>query len=580
MIETSRQEAVRLWTQMKRERDPWIPIWRDGARLVLPWRGKYLQSDRPNESKITGADIVNSIATRSVRTSASGMQSSLTNPARPWFRLTTADPRLAELGAVRGYLFQVERLVQWIFARSNLYSALHLSYRDGITFGTAPIRIDEDDEDVIRAHVLPVGQYALSCNARQRVDGEGRELSYTVRQLVQRFGRGRLSKRVRDLYKRGELNQWVQVVNLVLPNEDVQLGAYGARGMRWRSLWFEVAADEKDGEAGFLEVRGFRQFPTAASRWELVGTEEIYGHSPVREVMPDVKQLQHVDEVKVELVDLALTPPTQGPAGVDLPSTLSGAFNQLPAAAGAAKIEPLWQPDYRAIQEARISVQELEYRIRTGLHEDLWRLLVDRDQEGRPPDMTATEVATRHEEALTLLGPVVDLKHNDLLTPIIRRTLSIAADRHLLPPPPRELVEALVAGEDVRIEYMSVLAQAQRLLGLGAIERYSSIALQLAQAKPEILDKIDGDELLDQAADMLGIPPGINRPDDEVYDIRVSRARQQAQQMAAQQAAVQAKATRDLAAAPLGQDSALSRLLTAYGPAAEATQSPGGGGLA
>jgi hypothetical protein len=568
-------DTPRLWGQMTGERDLYLPTWRDIADFVVPWRGRYLRNRKansPNEGRELGQDIVDSIASQALRTLASGMMSSLTNPARPWFRITTADPTLAEIGAVRAYLFQVERLVQWVFARSNVHNELHTCYRDLGSFGTSPLHIDEDDDDVIRAYVLPAGQYALGCNSRQRVDSMGRTFFYTVRQLAQRFGKDRLCRATTKLLQRGELNQWREVLHLVLPNDDFQFGAFGVRGMRWRSVWLEVAADEDE---GLLSVGGYRQFPTAAARWELTGTEDVYGHSPVREILPDIRQLQHIETQKITLIDKAVAPPTQGPPGVDPPSLLAGAFSELPASVSAgAKHEPIWQPDYQAIREARGSVQELEMRVRIGLHEDLWRLMATRDQEQRPSGMTATEVATRHEEALTQLGPVVDRVHNELLSPLIRRTISILADKNLLPPPPRELAEALARGEDVRIEYSSVLAQAQKLLGLGAVERFVSIANVLSGGDPNhpVWDKVDRDEIVDLSSDMLGIPPSAVRPDDEVAEMRIARSRQQQQAAQMQAAQMQAQTTKDLGTTPMGQDSALSRLLAEYGPQAQSTQ--------
>ena len=587
--ETDRKRAARLWDGMETEQTVYMPTWLEVADYVVPWRGRYLRRSQqrgstPNDGRVLGADIVNSIASRALNTLASGMMSSLTSPARPWFRLTTADPTLAELGAVRGYLFQVERLVQWVFARSNIHNELHVAYRDLASFGTAPLHIDEDDDDVIRAYVLPPGQYRLACNSRQRVDSMGREFQFTVRQLRQRFGELALCRASRKLLAKGELNQWRRVLHLVLPNEDFEPGSLGPKGMRWRSEWWERDADADEGP---LRIGGYRQFPTAASRWQLTGTEDVYGHSPVRELLPDIKQLQHMDTQKITLHDKAVTPPMQGPAGGDPPSLLAGAWSELPAAlaSGGLKSEPLLQVTNGQMQEARVSVAELEMRIRVGLHEDLWRLLVDRDQASnglpRPGAMTATEVATRHEEALTLLGPVVDRTHNELLSPLIRRTVSVLSEKGLLPPPPRELIEALTQGEDVRIEYMSVLAQAQRLLGLGAVERFVSIVTALSGGDPNhpVWDKVDRDEIVDQSADMLGVPPSTVVPDDQVAEARISRARQQQQAMQMQAAQVAARTTRDLSA-PAAPDSALSRLLAQYGPQAVGTQANVPGGVA
>lgn len=575
MAETLRDRALRVWSETKRERDLWLPVWRDAVDFVVPWRGRFMpQKGRP-EGRDFGADIVNSVATRSVTTGAAGMMSSLTSPARPWFRLTTADTRLAEVGSVKQYLDLVQRLIQWVFARSNIHNELHVCYRDLLAIGTAPLYVDEDPDDVIRAYVLPVGQYGLACNSRQRVDSCGRDRQMTVRQMLQAFGEERCSQRVRKLKRDGNLNQSVDVVHLVVPNEDLIPGAFGTNGKRWLSLWMETA-EPAPGDPPFLARRGYNQFPVMAGRWEVTGTEDVYGHAAVREVMPDIKQLQHVDTKKIELIDKVLTPPVQSPPGVDYPSMLTGAMTVLPAGSTGAKIEPIYEPPHQAVQEGRAAVAELEYRIRQGLHEDLWRAILDRapdtTQPGRVgPSRTAYEIAALQQERLTLLGPNVERMHNELLSPLIKRTVAILAERQQLPPPPRELVEALVAGDDVKIEYLSVLAQAQRLLGLGSLERFASIVRALApDLNDPLWDKVDRDEFIDQASDMLGTPPSVVRSDEDVMDMRLVRARRQKEAEQAAQMESAAKAARDLGQTPASGDTALSRIVSAqYGPAVQ-----------
>lgn len=588
--EIPRARVVRMWEQIKRDRAPWLPDWHEVVDFVVPRRGRFLpyafQSSGMQAPQV-GSRIVNSAASRAVRTLASGIMTSLTSPARPWFRLTTTEPQLAEVGAVRQYLDTIQHLVQWVFARSNFYRALHVLYRDTGSIGTAPLHIDADAQDIMRAHVYPVGQYGLACDARQRVDTAGREFLMTVRQLAQRFGRENLTRHSLRLLNRGELNQTVAVLHLIAPNEDFQFGVPGLLGFPWWSMWLELSAGKDE---GFLAVKGYRQFPVATGRWEVTGTEDVYGHSPTIELLPDIKQLQHLEETKINLVDTSLTPPTQGPAGLDPPSMLAGAFallpSMVPTSGAGSRIEPIHVPDYNAIQQARYSVAELENRIDKGLYVDLWRLLIDRgpDQQigpgGRPVSKTASEIAAQHEEKLTLLGPVVDGYHNDVLSTCIRRTIAILGDRNGLPQPPRDLVEQLRRGNDVRIEYLSVLAQAQRLLGLGSLERFASLTRALMDLDPRVVDKVDLDEGLDQAADMLGIPPSVVRSDDQVVELRVARARQQAAMAAQAQAAQAASTAKTLGQTPATGDTALARILAAeYGPVAESTITPATAGV-
>lgn len=571
--ETPRDRVLRLWGDIKREREVWMGPWRDAVDYVLPWRGRFFpQKWRPEGDREFGADIVNMVATRSVSTGASGMMSSSSNPARPWFRLTTATPSLAEVGSVRQYLDQVQRLLDWIFSRSNIYNALHVAYRDLLALGTAPLYVDEDPQTVLRAYVLPVGQYGLACDATQRVDTCGRELTLTARQVVQRFGTDTVSRRVLNLVRDGNLNQPVEILHFIAPNEDLRVGTLGPAGKPWLSMWLDRQADAKD--PPFLAVKGYNQFPVMAARWEVTGTEDVYGHAPLREVMGDVKQLQHVDTKKIELIDKVLTPPIEAPQGVDYPSMLAGATNVLPAGATGGSVKAIHAPSDGSILQARAAVAELMQQIRQGLHEDLWRILVDRPDPMQPnklgPDRTAYEIAARESEKLTLVGPAIQRLHDELFSPLIRRAIAILAERGELPPPPRQLVEALVAGDDVRIEYISVMAQAQRLLGLGSLERFGSIVRALAPDPADPLwDKVDRDEFVDQVADALGTPPSVVRSDDAVVEMRLARARQARQAAEAAQLQIEARAARELGQTPASGDTALSRILaTQYGPAA------------
>ena len=150
--------------------------------------------------------------------------------------------------------------------------------------------------------------------------------------------------------------------------------------------------------------------------------------------------------------------------------------------------------------------------------------------------MTATEVAERHEEKLLMLGPVLERLHNELLDPLIDLTFDYMAEAGLLPPPPPEL-----QGMDLNVEFVSMLAQAQRAIGVNGIDRYVSSLMAVANAKPGILDKLNEDRLADRLQDHLGVDPDLIRSDEEVAAIRQARA--QAQQQQEQAAMMQQAAT-------------------------------------
>lgn len=555
MIETTpRQRYLRRWAALKDERATWLDHWRDLSDQINPRRSRFLASDR-NKSR-RNDKIINSTPRRAKRILESGMMAGVTSPARPWFRLTTPDSSLAEAGPVRDWLHLVEERLRLAFARSNVYSALHSVYGDLVQYGIAALHVDEDDEDLFRAYVHPVGQYALACSARQQVDTVYRELSMTVAQLVERFGLEACSASVRDLYQRGQVDQWREVLHVVEPNRDRKLGQSGPKGMVVRSCWLELAGDDS---TGFLREGGYEEMPTLCPRWEATG-EDVYGYGPGMDALGDCRALQLLERRKAQLVDKIVTPPMGGPASLSgkRVSLLPGDYTPLDSMAAGQRIEPLMVVPPQALGAVEAMIQTHEQRINATFFADLWLMLT----EGEGGRMTAREVAERHEEKMLQLGPVLERLQDELLDPLIDRAFAILLRSGQIPPAPDEL-----QGQDLKVEYISIIAQAQKLLGVTAIERLAGFVGSMAQTAPDALDKVNADEMIDSYADALGVPPNLVRTDEQVAEIRDARAAQQQAQRQGEAMAAAAQGAKNLAGASMEGDTALTRMLGGMGVA-------------
>jgi len=198
-----------------------------------------------------------------------------------------------------------------------------------------------------------------------------------------------------------------------------------------------------------------------------------------------------------------------------------------------------------------LDIQEVKQRINKGFYADLFLMISQMDT-----TRTATEISARQEEKMLMLGTVLERLHNEMLDPLINLTFNKALDAGMLPPPPPEL-----QGMDLEVEYVSVLAQAQKSVGTASIDRLLGLVGQVAQFKPEVLDKINSDAIVNQYADMLGTDPQLVVPDKQVAELRAQRA--QAQQQAQQQAMVpqQAQTAKVMSETSLDNDSALSALV-------------------
>mgnify|MGYP003490441394 CR=1 FL=1 len=122
-----------------------------------------------------------------------------------------------------------------------------------------------------------------------------------------------------------------------------------------------------------------------------------------------------------------------------------------------------------------------------------------------------------------------------VLAPLIETTFEHMLTAGIVPPPPPEM-----QGMRLNVSYISMLAQAQQAIATNGVDRFVGNLGQVAQFKPDVLDKLDTDMWADKYSDMLGVDPELIVPADRVALIRNQRAQaqQQAQQLAmAEQAA-------------------------------------------
>jgi DNA primase len=265
--------------------------------------------------------------------------------------------------------------------------------------------------------------------------------------------------------------------------------------------------------------------------------------------------MQHGQLRKAQGIDYMVKPPIQAPAG-----TKSYEVDLLP---GGLSVTNMSGPNsgIKTAFEVRLDlsgqledIRDVRERIRSATYADLF-LMIAMDEKNQPD--TARAIAEKHEEKMLMLGPVLERLHNELLKPFIDITFDKMLAANIVPPPPKEM-----HGQELSIEFVSMLAQAQRAIGTQNIDRYMQSMGMVAQFRPDVLDKLDTDKWADKYADMLGVEPDLIVGSEQVALIRQQRAKQQAaqQQMAAaEQMANTAKAASQ---AQTTQPSALTDLMS------------------
>lgn len=528
------------WGQLRSERASFWAHWQEITTYLLPYNGRYFTQDR-NKGHRRYNNIYDSTGTRSLRVLGAGLMAGATSPARPWFRLQTPDHALNRYQPVRIWLDDVARIMQTVFQRSNTYRVLHTMYEELGAFGTAASVVLPDYNRVIHHYPVTVGEFCIATDYQGKVTTFYREFEKTVAELVREFGYENCSKAVQTQWDRGNLDNWVTLIHSIEPRSDRDPSKRDALNMAWRSCYFENGADPEK----YLRESGFEDFPVLVPRWSTAGGD-IYGHSPGMEALGAVKQLQHQQLRKAQCIDYQTKPPLQVPVSMknrDV-DTLPGGINYVDVSGPNMGIRSAFEVQLN-LSHLLPDMEETRERIKSAFYADLFLMLATQPISR----MTATEIVERHEEKLLMIGPVIERLHNELLEPLIDRTFAYLVKANALPPAPPEL-----QGMDLSVEFVSILAQAQRAIGVNSVDRFVGNLGVIAQMKPDVLDKLDADQWVDAYADMLGVDPRLIVGGREVAMIR--EARNQAQQAEAQMAAQaqQAKIAKDLAGAKTGAD--------------------------
>jgi len=552
---TERAQAVvkamrERFEDLKQDRQTWDTTYKDIKQFMFWMDGRFLDQDtRPNDGTQGDESIIDSTPIQAREVLAAGMQSGLTSPARPWFKFGLDDPSLAKWGPVKEWLELVADIVRRTLFNSNFYQSTHSNYYELGGFGTAVMFLEEDPMDTIRAYPCTVGEYYLSVDDRLRIDTIYRLMWMKARNIVQMFGEENVSNTVLNAAKNNSKgDEHFRVIHVVEPNEDAEIGKIDSLNKNFRSVYYEYDLTDKDGA---LRMRGYEEFPVMAPRWT-VGGSDVYGRGPGMIALSDAKMLQTMQEEGMEALAKMINPPMNAPLGMkNQPSSIiPGSINYIDNRTGGQTFAPVYQvqPDYRSLEFKNDLTQKM---IKNAFFTDVFLTIINA---GR--NMTATEVAERHEEKLLMLGPVIERVQPEFLDKAIERTINILARSGKLPPPPPEL-----DGREYQIEYISVLAQAQKLVGTTAIEQTAAFTGNLAGIKGDTIDVLNLDEAVYEYADITGVPSKLVRTRDEVEKLRAARAQRQAQQQAMDSGVEAAKGAELLSRANTGENNALTEVL-------------------
>jgi len=477
----------------------------------------YVESENINRSYYPGTELdylylLDGTSLDLADILASGISNYLTPGASKWFSLEHPDQELANKKSVRQWMQDTADELNFVLNRSNFYNQMPTFYKSSGVYGTSVLMLEEDHEDTLRFYNMPIRHVYITEDAREKPLEYYMIFEFTAEQAITKFG----DKVDKDIWEaattRRNPDKKYEYIYYLGPRVLREQGKSDKGNMAIRGVWVERKTN------AIMQEDGYNNMPAVAHRF-YKRPRIVYGFSPAMKALPWVRMLNTMADTMLRAAMKQTDPPIAVPD-----SGFLAPMNFNPRAQNyykRGKLDPT--KDIAPIGNygnIAIGMKEMEYYANQAGNMMFKNAFLSFQNVTK--QMTVPEVMQRANEAMTLLGPAVGRYMSDVLQPLIERAVGILWRAGKLPPLPPEMVD----NPEYDVKFIGRLASAQKQSEMNNITNALTIAGQIAQFKPEALDKINADATIDELWGITNAPAGMIYDMDEVAEIREARARQ------------------------------------------------------
>jgi|GEM_PF-2676813 len=475
----------------------------------------YIESQDVNRTysggnEVDASQLWDSTTLETADVFASGFMNYLTPPTSKWSRLRHRNPELSANKEVGNFFEDVMSEVNYALNRSNFYDQMFPSYKSSGVYGTSLLFEEEDIEDDVRFYNMPLKQVLIVEDARGRICKFFIEFEYTANQAAGRWGEDALSTALREEIKHGKGDSRKHKFILYIADRYArEIQKEDKKNLPVEALWIDV-----EGRM-IVEESGYNEFPAFAHRFDR-RPFLAWGFSPAMKALPFARILNAIAKTNLRTMMKHTDPP------IALPNNAFIApLNMNPRAINYYSSEKMLGREifpFGNTGDPQVGLNAVAYyssEVKRIMYQDVFLAFSNITK-----DMNNPEIMERINEKMTMLGPAVGRYLDEVISPIVHRTISILGRRGRLPEPPMEII----LNPTYEIDFVGVLAQAQRRAELTTLVTGLTMMGQMAQYNPEVLDKIDTDKVTDEVWSITGANIKVLRDDDEVRQIREGRA--------------------------------------------------------
>jgi hypothetical protein len=546
------EAMISRWRSLRGQKDGWRNHADDIARVMLPRRAGF------SSSWAEGTSRVEEIYDGTPMQAARGLANAVAGLLRPdgFVSMRMDDDAIDNTDEAQAWLGESNAILRTAFEnpKARMRQATGEVDLDLVTVADAFMFVGATRtlDNLLFMSIHPKDCVAFF-GEQGNPEGVFREVGYTVRQLISKFGINALSEACRKKADPGQgqkLDDTVRVLHAVVPREEGRADALMAKNLPFADIWIEIEAKHE------LKVGGFHELPYICPRWD-TSSGESSGRSPGMIALPDANTLQSMGETILITGQRQADPPLMAPndGTFDAPNTMPGGMGyydvETAAAVGGNPFFPLEIGGNLAI--SRDMQDDTRRQIFAAFYRNILNLPVD------GPAMTATEIIERKQEFLREVGPVFGRLESDYTAPMVERAFNVILRNDGFP----EIPPAM-QGKKIVFEYESPVKTMRQQIEAASAERWVASLIEVSNAtqRPDILDVVNFDAAARFSAEAGRVPPALVNPQGKVDQIRDGRAK-------AQQEAAQAEQAQQIAQLADQGAGAMSKLAQAV-PAEEA----------
>jgi hypothetical protein len=527
--ETFAEDIIRETEGMKSARSIFDATWQEVRDNVVPSSATFIGRE-PDGIK-SNAYLIDETPEQAHELLSAALHGMLMNPALKWFELAASDAALNDNDEVAAWLTHARDItLDAIYApEANATAAHHETFTDVTGFGTGCLYTAERPGKGLLIQSRPLQEIFLKEGTEGKIDTVHRWFEKTPRQAMQEWGndpKATIPDKIREMAADvKQKDQPLPFIHAVYPRVGGASSKLDPAKYAIGSCYVSVA------DKAIVREGGYHEMPYAVPRWKK-RAGETYGRGPGIKVLPSAKALQRTMKTTVEAGEMAIKPPVlvaddgvlspvrMHSAGLTFARAESMMRGNMPVVPIALGGKPEYGDEMMGAMRQRIEASFYNHLLSTM----------------RDPRATATQIIQIAEETIRILGPYIGRTQAELMGPHINRAFWILFRAGAFPPMPKALY-----GQKLVVNYVSPVAQAQKLAEAKGIVQTFGIVAEMAQHDPSVWDNFDIDQSSRVLGVMFGMPRYLFRDPQKVADIRAARAQkqQEAEQLQAQVTASQ-----------------------------------------